>query len=122
MPVLLPPEEVEVDVYTCTHNHQDHTDPETIRRLRHKDTAQFVGPAFVLRLSRTGNRGGARHARVAGLRDGSRDVSVHGTFALPTDATDLNHMGYVFRFGDGPAVHVTGDTDYSELLFACCKA
>src|SRR3954454_13518998 len=44
LPVLIPPEEVDVDVFTCTHNHQDHTDPETIGRLRHKDTAQFVGP------------------------------------------------------------------------------
>ena len=48
-------------------------------------------------------------------------LTIHGTFALPTDDTDLNHMGYVFRFGNGPAIYVTGDTDYSELLFAACK-
>ena len=43
-PVLIPPEEVDVDLFVCTHNHQDHTDPETIERLRHKDTTHFVGP------------------------------------------------------------------------------
>src|SRR5512133_1066761 len=30
VPVMIPPEELNVDVFTCTHNHQDHTDPETI--------------------------------------------------------------------------------------------
>ena len=40
---------------------------------------------------------------------------------MPTDATDLNHMGFFFRFGNGPSVYVTGDTDYSELLFSAAK-
>src|ERR1700730_6989776 len=44
VPVLIPPEEVDVDLYVCTHNHQDHTDPETIERLRHRDTTHFIGP------------------------------------------------------------------------------
>src|SRR5258708_34183775 len=42
VPVLIPPEELDVDIYTCTHNHQDHTDPFTLRGLRNKDTALFV--------------------------------------------------------------------------------
>src|SRR6478672_11667915 len=122
VPVLLPPEEVEVDVYTCTHNHQDHTDPETIRRLRHKDTAQFVGPQPSCSVFREqGIEGGRVLPAWPDCAMEFRDVSVHGTFALPTDDTDLNHMGYVFRFGNGPAVYVTGDTDYSELLFAAAK-
>lgn len=44
VPILLRPEDLDVDVYACTHNHQDHTDPETIRHLRHKDTMSFIGP------------------------------------------------------------------------------
>lgn len=122
VPVLIPPEEVEVDVYTCTHNHRDHTDPETIRRLRHKDTAQFVGPQPSCAVYR--EQGIEAERIVPAWPDCSiefRDVTVHGTFALPTDDTDLNHMGYVFRFGNGPAIYVTGDTDYSELLFAAAK-
>ena len=43
VPVLIPPEELNVDIFACTHNHADHTDPVTIERLRHKDTTQFVG-------------------------------------------------------------------------------
>src|SRR5712671_5747392 len=50
-----------------------------------------------------------------------KDVRIYGTFALPTDDSDLNHMGYVFHFGGGPRVYVTGDTDFSELLFNAAK-
>ena len=42
--MLIPPDELNVDIYACTHNHLDHTDPVTIEGLRNKDTAQFVGP------------------------------------------------------------------------------
>jgi L-ascorbate 6-phosphate lactonase len=122
VPVLIPPEEVQVDVYTCTHNHRDHTDPETIRRLRNKDSARFVGPHPSCGVYRA--EGIESDRIVPAWPDWSmefRDVTIHGTFSLPTDDTDLNHMGYVFRFGNGPTVYVTGDTDYSELLFAAAK-
>ena len=50
-----------------------------------------------------------------------RDIHVRGAFALPTDDTDLNHMGYIFTFAGGPKIYVTGDTDFSELLFSAGK-
>jgi len=122
VPVLLRPEDVDVDVFTCTHNHQDHTDPETIGGLRNKDTALFVGPqpsCGVFRAERV------EQSRIQPAWPSCylefRDVQIHGTFALPTDDTDLNHMGYVFRFGDGPRIYVTGDTDYTELLVSAAK-
>jgi L-ascorbate 6-phosphate lactonase len=120
VPVLLPPGEVNVHVFTCTHNHQDHTDPETIRGLRNKDTTMFAGPhpscsVFAAEGVETG--------RIVPTWPQNeiqfRDVGIRGTFALPTDQTDLNHMGFVYRFGNGPRIYVTGDTDYSELL---CEA
>jgi L-ascorbate 6-phosphate lactonase len=30
VPILIPPEDLDVDIYACTHNHLDHTDPVTI--------------------------------------------------------------------------------------------
>jgi L-ascorbate 6-phosphate lactonase len=118
VPVLIPPEEVDVDLYVCTHNHQDHTDPETIERLRHRDTTHFIGPhpccdVFAQNRIEAG--------RVVPMwpdrRIELRDVAITATFALPTDATDLNHVGYVFEFGSrGPRVYMTGDTDNSPLL------
>ena len=122
VPVLIEPEDLNVDVYACTHNHMDHTDPETIARLRNRDTAQFVGPHPTCAVYR---EKGIESARIVpawpDCRIEFRDVTVHGTFALPTDDTDLNHLGYVFQFGRGPKVYMTGDTDYSELLQSAGK-
>lgn len=122
IPVLLSPEEVDVDVYTCTHNHMDHTDPETIERLRNKDTAQFVGPHPTCEVYRQKRIESGRI--VPSWPDCElefRDVKIRGAFALPTDDSDLNHMGFVFQFGKGPGIYVTGDTDYSELLASAAK-
>jgi L-ascorbate 6-phosphate lactonase len=119
VPIFIQPEDLDVDVFTCTHNHPDHTDPETIRRLRHKDTVAFVGPHPSCEVY---ERQGVEHGRIVpawpSCEIEHRDLRLSGTFALPTDTTDLNHMGFVFRFGNGPRVWVTGDTDYSELLLA----
>jgi L-ascorbate 6-phosphate lactonase len=122
VPVLIAPEDLDVDIYTCTHNHQDHTDPWTIRGLRNKDTAHFVGPHPTCDVYRAENIECGRIVptwpqNVLELRD----VRITGAFALPTDDTDLNHMGYVFEFGGGPKIYVTGDTDMSELLFSVEK-
>src|SRR5437588_5778087 len=121
-PLLLPPEEVDVDVYTCTHNHTDHTDPFTIRGLRNKDTMQFVGPHPSCGVFR---QEGIEPGRIVPAWPDCelefKDVAVRGTFALPTDDSDLNHMGYIFQFGSGPRVYLTGDTDYSDLLFSAAR-
>lgn len=122
VPVLIPPEELDVDIYTCTHNHQDHTDPWTIRGLRNKDAGHFVGPHPTCEIYRAENIESGRIVptwpqNVVELKD----VRITGTFALPTDDTDLNHMGYVYEFGGGPKIYVTGDTDMSDLLFSVEK-
>ncbi|MDX2152869.1 MAG: MBL fold metallo-hydrolase [Bryobacteraceae bacterium] len=117
VPVLISPEELDVDLFICTHNHQDHTDPETIRRLRNKDTARFIGPPPSCRVFRSE---GVEHGRIAAAwpqwEFEHKDLSLRGTFALPTDHTDLNHMGFVLRTAAGPGVYITGDTDWTELL------
>ena len=117
VPILLRPEDVQVDVFTCTHNHQDHTDPETIRNLRSKDTMQFVGPHPSTDVFRQeGIEAGRITATWPDRELEFGDLKMWGTFALPTDTTDLNHMGFVLQFGNGPKVYVTGDTDYCEIL------
>lgn len=122
VPVLIAPEELQVDVFACTHNHQDHTDPETIRGLRSKDTMQFVGPHPSCAVFR---REGVEPGRIVPAWPDCdiefRDIRLRGTFALPTDDTDLNHVGFVFEFAGGPKVYITGDTDASELLASAAK-
>lgn len=122
VPILIPPEELDVDIFTCTHNHQDHTDPFTIRGLRNKDTAHFVGPHPSCEIYHQENVESGRIVptwpkNVIELKD----ISITGTFALPTDDSDLNHMGFLFQFAGGPKIYVTGDTDFSELLFSAEK-
>ena len=117
VPVLIPPEELDVDVFVCTHNHQDHTDPETIERLRHKDTTHFVGPhpscdVFARSAVESGRIVPVWADHVVEMRD----VRIRGTFALPTDDTALNDLGYIFEFGNAPRSYMTGDTAECELL------
>jgi len=117
VPVLIPPEEIDADVYVCTHSHPDHADPETISRLRHRDTMRFVGPHRTVEVFRACGVESGRIVPVwAGQEIEVRDVGLRATFALPTDDTDLNHVGYVFSFGAGPRVYMTGDTAACELL------
>ncbi len=122
VPILIEPQDLDVDVYTCTHNHADHTDPYTIRGLRNKDTIQFIGPHPSCEVYRAeGVETGRIQPSWPQCRMEIKDLTLHGTFALPTDDTDLNHMGFVFQFGNGPRVYMTGDTDYTELLVSAAK-
>jgi len=44
LPVFVEPEDLDVDVFLTTHSHNDHADPETIRRFTKKVGAIFIGP------------------------------------------------------------------------------
>jgi L-ascorbate 6-phosphate lactonase len=122
VPILIAPEEVDVDIFACTHNHQDHTDPETIRALRNKDTMHFVGPMPSCDVYAAE---GVEQSRIVRAWPKSeyqaRDFQLTGTFALPTDDSDLNHMGFVVQFAHGPKIYITGDSDFHELLGAAGK-
>jgi L-ascorbate 6-phosphate lactonase len=43
-------------------------------------------------------------------------LEITGTFALPTDDTDLNHIGYILNFENGKKYYNTGDTSFTPLL------
>ncbi len=45
-----------------------------------------------------------------------QELVLRATFALPTDSTDFNHLGYVIRFSEGPTVYLTGDSAWHPLL------
>jgi len=117
VPVFIEPEELEVDHFLCTHSHYDHADPETIARLRKQVVRTFVGPGLACESFRSC---GVEEAKVQQVYPGAKvqvaDVLVHGTFAMPTDDSDLNHMGFVIAVENGPRVYISGDTDYSDLL------
>ncbi|MGO8816969.1 MAG: MBL fold metallo-hydrolase [Terriglobia bacterium] len=117
VPVFIEPEELEVDHFLCTHSHYDHADPETIGRLRKQAIETFVGPGLACE---TFCNCGVENAKIHQVYPGAKrqvsDVVLHGTFAMPTDHSDLNHMGFVLAVENGPRVYISGDTDFSDLL------
>jgi L-ascorbate 6-phosphate lactonase len=122
VPVLIEPGELDVDIFACTHNHGDHTDVETIRGLRNRETCWFVGPQTTCSVFRAEGIGSERiRAAWPDCELAFGDVAIRGTFAMPTDDSDLNHMGFVLGFGKGPRVYMTGDTDWHELLASAAK-
>ena len=122
VPIYIDPADLITDIYACTHSHADHADPDTIANLRNKDTMQFVGPSLTCGVYRDL---GVEPGRIRHLWPQEefefRDVKMRGTFALPTDDTDLNHMGFLLTFQDKIRIYVTGDTDFSELLASVAR-
>jgi L-ascorbate 6-phosphate lactonase len=122
VPVLIAPDDVQVDVFACTHSHCDHLDPDTITGLRNKDAIAFVGSGECL----AGFRGaGIEDSRITTVWPRAsyeyKDVRLTATFAVPTDSTDLNHIGFLLQFGNGPKIYMTGDTDHHPLLYSAAE-
>ncbi|HEX4030725.1 MAG TPA: MBL fold metallo-hydrolase [Terracidiphilus sp.] len=120
LPVFIEPEDLDIDVFITTHSHDDHADPETIRRVRKDVETWFVGPFDSVGVYR---RCGIEESRCRLIHPGETvdlgsSTSVQATFALPTDATDLNHTGVLLRFSNGLTFLNTGDTAYAERLVA----
>lgn len=117
VPVFIEPEELDVDFFLCTHSHDDHADPETIQRIDQSRIAGFAGPGLTCEKFRRAN---IAPEKIQPLYAGGRleigDVIVRGTFAMPTDETDLDHLGFFIIVENGPRIYITGDTDYSNLL------
>lgn len=122
LPVFIEPEDLRADIVLVTHSHADHADPFTLERLTIKNTAVFLGPWQALKtVSEAGipkERQILMHplqTQTVGL-DGRAGIEVTGTFAEPTDFTDLNHMGFVVKFPGGRVWYNSGDTAKTELL------
>jgi len=120
LPVFIEPEDLDIDVFITTHSHEDHADPETIRRLSRAGAMRFLGPFDSMRVYRECGLPEERCRLVhpgeaVALGDGA---TARATFALPTDDTDLNHTGVLLKFGNGIHFFNTGDTAYAERLMA----
>jgi L-ascorbate 6-phosphate lactonase len=120
LPIFIEPEDLDVDVFVTTHSHDDHADPETLQRIRKRGETKFVGPFDSIRVYR---ECGVRQADCELLHPGQSlelgaSVRIEGTFALPTDSTDLNHMGVLLTFPNGITFYDTGDTAFASVLGA----
>lgn len=118
LPIFIEPEDLDIDVFITTHSHQDHADPETIRRLKTTQSVRFLGPFDSMRIYR---ECGVPPSCCQLIHPGETvnlgsSITAQATFALPTDATDLNHTGMLFHFPNGIRLYNSGDTAYADRL------
>lgn len=117
LPVFIEPEDLDVDVVLLTHSHPDHADPFTLERLKIKEKARFLGPWQTLKiLSEAGIPTKSQTLMHPLQTETVCGISITGTFAEPTDFTDLNHMGFAVQFPGGRLWYNSGDTAKTELL------
>lgn len=120
LPIFIEPEDLDVDVFITTHSHQDHADPETIRRLRTTRPIRFLGPFDSMQIYQ---ECGVPSSSCRLIHPGETvqlgsSINLEATFALPTDATDLNHTGVLLHFPNGIRFYNSGDTAYADRLAA----
>jgi L-ascorbate 6-phosphate lactonase len=117
LPIFIEPEDLDIDVFITTHSHQDHADPETIRRAPKSEARLFVGPYDSCKLY---EQQGVPVDAIRLIHPGQTieigATTVSATFALPTDSTDLNHTGMLLTFSNGITFFNSGDTAWAELL------
>jgi len=128
--------ELDADLVLLTHSHCDHADPETLGVLARKARIRIAGPVDALRIASDAGFAPERlrvahageelvYGRPPGIfaaiqriraGQGESGVIIRVTFALPTDGTDLNHLGFLIRFPGGGTFWNTGDSAWCEQL------
>jgi L-ascorbate 6-phosphate lactonase len=122
VPIFIPPEDLRVDLLACTHSHRDHADPVTIAGSRKAGVTRFMGPAEAQgRFAEAGVPESDRILTWPNHVEAFKDAVFTGVFALPTDHTDMTHMGFVIEVDDGPKVYITGDTADCDLLRSAAR-
>jgi L-ascorbate metabolism protein UlaG (beta-lactamase superfamily) len=117
LPVFVAPEALKVDLLVCTHSHVDHACPVTIAGAVKAGTPRFMGPAETHQtFASCGVPEEQRIVTYPNHQITFADLAFTGVFALPTDHTDLTHMGFVIEVDGGPRLYITGDTAETDLL------
>ena len=115
LPIFIKPQDLDVDIILITHSHDDHADPSTLSNITEDTT--FIGPWEAYQKFKSIGIDEKKCKLIHPNQ--SIDIfglKVFGTFALPTDQTDLNHIGFVVKFSNGITFFNSGDTDFTDLL------
>lgn len=122
--------DLDTDFVLLTHDHSDHTCPETLLRIAEtRPDVKYVGPVeSMLRLRTAGIDEESLTTIEAGQDVRLADMTVHAVCSKPPQGApadgiappDVQHLGYVLVCGD-VRVYVTGDlintfADHEELL------
>ncbi len=109
---FLDPDKAPADFVFLTHDHRDHTDPDTLAPMaRTSPGCRFIGPGESCERLRAL---GVDPARVTPIAEGASmslsGFSVTAVYAENTSEHDrTTHLGFVFDF-DGIVIYHTGDT------------
>ncbi|MCK4307815.1 MBL fold metallo-hydrolase [candidate division WOR-3 bacterium] len=108
--ISIKPEEVAADFLLCTHDHLDHTDPETLYRI--DKVKIFIGPSSVVKHYKQLGISAEKIIEINQMKEKIwGDVKIFTAFARHTE----DSVGYIFNF-NGITVYITGDTEYDEKL------
>jgi len=105
------PEEVRVDYVFCTHDHSDHTDPDTLPMIAESSPkAFFLGSKESYdHFLRMGISSESSSVLSPGLTRSFGDFTVTTFFSVPPGEETTTHYGYLFDFG-GSRIYNMGDS------------
>jgi L-ascorbate 6-phosphate lactonase len=111
-PAPVAPGELKVAAIFLTHDHQDHTDPETLPELcaANPEAPIYAPLASIEHLERLGIHGSRINRLERGQRVTIPGATVHAVHAEHTE----DSVGLIFDFEDGPTIYHTADTEYYE--------
>lgn len=110
--VPIAPAELRVAAILLTHDHLDHTDPDSLVPLcaANPDATILAPPESVAHLERIGITGPRVRTMIRG-----EAVTLPGVTLLPVHALHTDDsVGLIFRFTDGPTIYHTADTEYYD--------
>lgn len=117
IPVPIPPQELQVDLFVVTHDHLDHLDPDTLLPYRHKAETLFIAPEMA---GRKLAELGIPHPNIITVNRGEertvKGIKFRGIHAEPTEAAVADTTGYRLEFPNGRTLYHSSDTGFSEKL------
>lgn len=122
-PPLAPADLVGMDLYAITHSHGDHLDPATLAGYcAAGGQGPFLAPPETAeKLEQMGVPASQIVMTWPNKAYTIGDLTVRATMAIPLDADDLTHVGYLAQIKDGPTLYTTGDTGYDEVLVRAAR-
>ncbi len=103
------------DIIVLTHDHMDHTDPETLEHyLKDTDGITVIAPYNAWQTAR---KIGGDHNYVSLNRHSRFTVDGIEFYAVKAEHSDLMAIGVVIK-AEGKNYYVTGDTLYNDDIFA----
>jgi len=104
------PKDIVSDLLLCTHDHLDHTDPDTLIKVR--KVKKFIGPSSVCHHYKKLDIPEEKIVEInRGEEKRIEDIKVFATFAKHTE----DSVGYIFDF-NGLILYISGDTEYDKRL------